>query len=62
MSNLRSKFTRWYYNKGYRMKWDNCDFPLGVIGMIFYCPWWVRPLVYYLFSPCVYYREAGYEL
>lgn len=62
MSNLRSKFTKWYYRKGYRMEMDNCDLAIGVAGMIFRCPVWVRPLVYYFFSPCVYYREAGYNL
>lgn len=61
MSNFRIKFTKWYYRKGYRMEWKTCDFGDGVAEMIFRCPLWVRPLVYYFFSPCVYYREAGYE-
>lgn len=61
MFNLRHKFTKWYYRKGYRMIWSTCDYADGVSEMIFYCPWWVRPLVEYFFSPSVYYAEEGYK-
>lgn len=61
MSNLRTKFTKWYYRKGYRMEWQRCDYADGVAAMIFVCPFWVRPLVSFFFSPTTYYREAGYE-
>ena len=61
MIDLRKKFTKWYYRKGYRMAWDPCDYADGVAAMIFDCPFWVRPLVYFFFSPCTYYREARYE-
>lgn len=56
---LREKFTKWYYSKGYRMEWKTCDYGDGVSEMIFKCPWWVRPIVNVLFSPCAYYRSVG---
>lgn len=61
MGDIRERFTKWYYRKGYRMVYVpyNCG---CVAEMIFTCPLWVRPLVYFLFSPCAYYREAGYKL
>ena len=62
MGNFRERFTKWYYRKGYRMKYKPCDYGSCVAELIFFCPWWVRPLVEWLFSPCVYYRESGYDL
>ena len=56
--NLRTKFTKWYWYKGYTMEWKPCDYADGVAEMIFNCPLWVRPLVYFLFSPSVYYNEV----
>ena len=61
MTNLRVKFTRWYYRKGYRMIYIPCDYADGVAGMIFDCPLWVRLLASFFFSASVYYREAGYD-
>lgn len=61
MTKLRSKFTKWYYRKGYRMEYRTCDYADGVAEMIFTCPFYVKPLVYFFFSPCVYYREVGFE-
>lgn len=54
---LRSKFTKWYYRKGYRMSYIP-----DTVEMVFHCPLWVRPIVYFLFSPSTYYRESGYDL
>jgi hypothetical protein len=54
MGNFRERFTKWYYRKGYRMEWRTDE-------MVFRCPVWVRPLVYFFFSPCAYYREVGYD-
>ena len=62
MTDFRTKFTKWYYRKGYRMVYVPCSYGTIVPEMIFICPWWVRPLVYFLFSPCAYYQESGYEL
>ena len=56
MNNFRTKFTKWYYRKGYRMTYKPNDTEL-----IFLCPLWIRPLVYVFFSPCAYYRESGYD-
>lgn len=56
MNDFRTRFTKWYYRKGYRMRYKPNDTEL-----IFRCPFWVRPIVYYFFSPSVYYREASYE-
>lgn len=56
MNDLRARFTKWYYRKGYRMTYRPYD---NAAEMIFFCPWWVRPFVELLFSPCVYYREFG---
>jgi hypothetical protein len=58
MIKLRERFTKWYYRKGYRMTVKEYDI---TYEMIFQCPLWVRPLVEWLFSPSVYYREVGYE-
>lgn len=57
MNDFRSKFTKWYYRRGYRMTYKPND-----VELIFSCPLWIRPLVYFFFSPCAYYREFGYEL
>jgi hypothetical protein len=61
MYNFRQRFTKWYYRKGYRMEYKPCSYGDGVAELIFLCPWWVRPLVWLFFSPCVYYREMGYN-
>lgn len=61
MNDFRQHFTKWYYHRGYRMAYIPCNY-VGMSEMIFICPWWVRPLVEWFFSPCVYYSEAGYEL
>lgn len=61
MTNLRKKFTKWYYHKGYRMMYTACPYSDGVAEMIFSCPWWVKPLVKFFFSPSVYYAEEGYQ-
>ena len=59
MNDFRTRFTKWYYRKGYRMMYKPCDYADGVAEMIFYCPWWVRPLVELFFSPVVFYHELG---
>ena len=56
MNDARSKFTKWYYRKGYRMNYRPND-----TEMIFSCPLLIRPVVYFFFSPCAYYREQGYD-
>lgn len=61
MDNLRKKFTHWYYRKGYRMVWTG-EYAGADAAMIFVCPLWVRLLVYFFFSPSVYYSEEGREL
>jgi hypothetical protein len=52
---FRTKFTKWYYRKGYTVDYDG--------QMVFLCPWWVRPLTAYFFSPIVYFQESmeGWE-
>lgn len=62
MINLRTKFTKWYYRKGYTMEWKTCDYGDGVAETIFHCPLWVRPLVSFFFSPSVYYVELIEDL
>lgn len=57
MIDLRKKFTKWYYRKGYQMVYKTCDFADGVAETVFICPWWAKPLVYFFFSPSVYYAE-----
>lgn len=47
---FRTKFTKWYYRKGYTVDWDG--------QIVFLCPWWVRPLTAYFFSPYVYVVET----
>lgn len=62
MDNLRAKFTKWYVRKGYTMEYKPCNYGDGVAELIFHCPILVRPLVSIFFSPCAYYREAGYPM
>lgn len=57
MNDFRTRFTKWYYRKGYRMRYKPGDTEL-----IFSCPLLIRPLVYLFFSPSVYYREVGYDV
>lgn len=61
MNDFRQRFTKWYYRKGYRMLYVPCNYGDTVPGLIFFCPFWVRPLVHMFFSPCAYYRETGYD-
>lgn len=61
MNKLRERFTKWYYRKGYRMEYRDCSIGKSELELIFHCPWWVRPLVYLFWSPCVYYHEQGYD-
>lgn len=61
MNDLRTRFTKWYYRKGYRMVYRPCDYGDGVAELIFFCPWWVRPFVELLFSPTVFYHEHGLD-
>ena len=61
MDNLRQRFTRWYVRKGYKMRYKSCEYGDGVASLIFYCPWWVRPFVEFLFSPLEYYRLVKSE-
>lgn len=64
MFNFRENFTKWYYKKGYRIEYKPLQLSGGasVAELIFKCPFWVRPLASWFFSPCVYYREAGYTI
>lgn len=59
MNDFRVRFTKWYYRKGYRMKYRPCDYGDGVAELVFICPLWIRPFIELLFSPCTYYREIG---
>lgn len=61
MNKLREKFTKWYVRKGYTMDWACCDFGDGIANFIFTCPFLVKPLAYFLFSPCVYYGSVGFK-
>lgn len=59
-SKLRSKFTRWYYNKGYSYKYT-----FGRKSQIeakFVCPFWVLPLARRLFSPSIYFMMRGLDM
>ena len=60
MGDLRSRFTRWYCNKGYEMTYKPLHYGNRSGELIFTCPFWVRPLASMFFSPCVYYQETGY--
>lgn len=56
-SKLRSKFTRWYYNKGY-----SYTYIFGrklQIEAKFVCPFWVLPFARRLFSPSIYFMMRG---
>lgn len=57
MTDFRTKFTKWYYRKGYRMTWKPGDYEIT-----FDCPFYVRPLGWLFFSPSTYYREDFYNI
>lgn len=59
MSDFRSRFTKWYCRKGYRMVYKPPHEDSNIAELIFVCPLWVRPLVELLFSPSVYYYEIS---
>lgn len=48
--NFRTRFTKWYYRKGYTIDYDRT-------GVVYACPWWVKPLTTHFFSPSVYFHE-----
>lgn len=48
---LQKQFTLWYIRKGYRFGYDGGNLhPVAV----WYCPWYVKPLLF-LFSPSIYF-------
>ena len=51
MENLKKRFTRWYVRRGYR--YGHTDY----FEVYYICPVWVKPLLYFLFSPSVYIVE-----
>lgn len=56
--NLKTKFTKWYYRKGYHAM--RIFYPFdggGPHKIIFSCPWWVRPLLGAFFSYKIYHAE-----
>lgn len=59
MNNLRERFTKWYYRKGYTVRYTNELIENNAYELIFCCPLWVRPLVYFFWSPSVYYHELS---
>ena len=61
MVKLKECFTRWYYRKGYRMYYENCDYGDLVASMSFECPWWIMPLLIF-FSPSIYFIEYQKEI
>jgi hypothetical protein len=44
------------------MVYKGCDCITNIAEIEFHCPLLVRPLVYFFFSPSVYYREIGYDV
>lgn len=48
---MRSRFTRWYFRKGYRVEFDPKSETFR-----YRCPLWIKPLLF-LFSPSVYMHE-----
>lgn len=54
---FRTKFTKWYYKKGYKIDFEVVGFADGVGQMVYLCPWWIKPLTAYFFSPTVYFNE-----
>lgn len=55
---FRTKFTKWYYKKGYKVDYEPCDYADGIGHVNYACPWWIKPLTAYFFAPSVYYAEA----
>lgn len=53
---FRTKFTKWYYRKGYKLNYERVDYADSVGRVVYTCPWWVKPLTAYFFSPSVYFE------
>lgn len=51
----REAFTKWFIRKGYRAYCTE----YWILGFV--CPWWVKILAIFLFSPSVYYYEKMKE-
>ena len=59
MDDFRTSFTKWYRNKGYRFNYEFSGFNDGdAVEMTFHCPWWVRLMTFFFFSPSVYLHET----
>ena len=61
INNLRERFTKWYYRKGYRVRYNDPGPGFKGVELIFSCPWWVRPLVRILWTPSVYFYMSGID-
>lgn len=62
MIDLREKFTKWYYRKGYHAMRVFYPYGDGLRKIIFSCPWWVKPLLGTFFSYKIYLAETQNDL
>jgi hypothetical protein len=60
MNNLKKKFTKWYFRKGYTFGYNFPAIPTSMPKAVWKCPWYVKPLLI-LFSPSVYQMEWSNE-
>ena len=51
---MRRRFTKWYVRKGYGAGLIDTD---ELVKLVLSCPWWVKILAIFLFSPSIYYYE-----
>lgn len=59
---FRTKFTKWYYRKGYKLDYERVDYSDDIGRIVYACPWWVKPLATYFFSPWVYFHELTEDI
>lgn len=55
---MREKFTKWFVKKGYIFAYIH----LGGFKDVYLCPWYIKPIAYFLLSPSVYFQERGKQI
>ena len=63
---MKKRFTKWYVKKGYKFGYEKIEtigddvfqIPVKMPKAYFICPFYIKPLLLFLFSPSIYTAEA----
>ena len=66
MRKMKKRFTKWYVKKGYKFGYEKIEtigddvfqIPVKMPKAYFICPFYIKPLLLFLFSPSIYTAEA----